>query len=150
MPEGIVDVGGKEDVPRRAVAAGRLALSPSTVEAIRTGKVDKGDVLAEARVAALMAVKSTPDVLPHCHPVPLTAVDVAWDLDEDGLSVTVAVEATYKTGVEMEALHGVTVALLTAWDMVKPLEKDEDGQYPRARIGDVRVVEKEVSRGRPA
>lgn len=146
MPDGIVDVGDKEDVPRRAVAAGRLALSPTTVEAIRAGKVDKGDVLAGARVAALMAVKSTPDVLPHCHPIPLTAVDVAWNLADDALEVTVAVEATYKTGVEMEALHGVTVALLVAWDMVKPLEKDEEGRYPDARIADVRVVEKKVSR----
>lgn len=145
---GIVDVGRKDDVPRRAVAAGRLVLRPETLAAVAAGKVDKGDVLEAARTAALLAVKRTPDLLPHCHPIPLTAADVAFEVDEDAgaLTVRVAVEATYKTGVEMEALTGVAVALLAAWDMVKPLEKDADGQYPTARIEDVRVVDKRVER----
>lgn len=150
---GIVDVGDKPEVPRRAVAAGRLTLRGETVEALRAGKVEKGDVLEAARTAALLAVKATPDLLPHCHPIPLTRADVAFALEDGeeegvgaGLEATVTVEATYRTGVEMEALTGVTVALLCAWDMVKPLEKDDDGQYPTARIEDVRVVEKRVER----
>lgn len=154
---GIVDISGKDDVVRSATAAGRLLLRPETLQALETGKVEKGDVLEAARTAALLAVKRTPDLLPHCHPIPLTGARVAFDLDEGeageageaggaGLGVRVTVEATYKTGVEMEALTGVAVALLTAWDMVKPLEKDEDGQYPTARITDVRVVEKKVLR----
>lgn len=146
MPEGIVDVGDKPDVARRAVAAGRLRLGKQTVAAIDEDRVDKGDVREVARVAALMAVKDTPGLLPHCHPVPLTSVDVDFELADDALEVRVTVEATYKTGVEMEALTGVSVALLSAWDMVKPLEKDEAGQYPTARIDDVRVLEKKVSR----
>lgn len=146
MPEGIVDIGDKPATERRAVAAGRLTVAPATVEAVRSGEVEKGDVREAARVAALMAVKATPERLPHCHPVPITSVDVAFDLGDDGIGCTVAVEATYRTGVEMEALHGAATALLTVWDMVKPLEKDEAGQYPTTRIEDLRVVEKKVLR----
>lgn len=145
MPDGIVDIGDKPATDRRAVAAGRLEVAEATLEAVRAGETDKGDVREAARVAALMAVKATPKRLPHCHPVPITSVDVTFDL-EAAIACTVVVEATYRTGVEMEALHGVSVALLTAWDMVKPLEKDDEGQYPATRIEDLRVVEKKVLR----
>jgi cyclic pyranopterin phosphate synthase len=138
----IVDIGGKPDVKRRAVATGTILLRPATLRAVRGGPVEKGDVLASAEVAALHAMKTVWQVLPHCHPIPITAADVAFDIEADRIVVTTKVEATYKTGVEMEALYGVTVALLTVWDMVKSMEKDSKGQYPSARIEDVRVVEK--------
>ena len=140
---GMVDVSGKPDVPRRAVATGELVLQPHTVEAIRNGKIEKGEVLESAKVAALHAAKRVSDALPYTHPIPITATSPHLELKEDRLVATVEVKATYKTGVEMEALYACAVALLTAWDMVKKLEKDEGGQYPFARIQNLRVLEKE-------
>jgi len=139
----MIDIGQKPDVPRRAVATGTIHLRPATVRAIRDARIEKGDVLASAEVAALHAIKSVWQVLPHCHPIPITAANVAFDVRADRVVATTTVEATYKTGVEMEALYGATVALLTVWDMVKALEKDSKGQYPSARIEDVHVVTKE-------
>lgn len=144
----IVDIGRKPDVPRRAVAEGAIRLRPSTIAAIRAGRVEKGDPLASAEVAGLQAIKSTSHALPHTHPVPLTSAEVAFDVRRDRVVCTTRVEATYKTGVEMEALYGATVALLTVWDMVKALEKDARGQYPTARIEGVRVVSKAKATGR--
>ncbi len=139
----MVDIGAKPDVRRRAVARGEIRLKPATVRAIRAGRVEKGDPLAAAEVAGLQAIKSTWQVLPHCHPIPLTSAGVEFDVRADRVVATAAVEATYKTGVEMEALYGVSVALLTVWDMVKSLEKDARGVYPAARIAEIRVVSKE-------
>jgi len=146
----IVDIGTKADVHRRAVASGVVRLKPGTVRAIRSGRVEKGDVVAAAEIAALQAMKVVWQVLPHTHPIPITAASVTFDVRADRVVVTTTVEATYKTGVEMEALYGVTVALLTIWDMVKSLEKDPKGQYPSATIESVRVVAKEkaTDRGR--
>ncbi len=139
----MVDIGGKADVQRRAVATGAIRLRPATIRAIRRGRVEKGDPLATAEVAALHAMKTVWQVLPHCHPIPITAASAAFDVRADRVVVTTSVEATYKTGVEMEALYGAAVALLTIWDMVKSLEKDAKGQYPEARIEDLRVLAKE-------
>ena len=139
---GMVDVSAKENVFRRAVAKGTLRLNGESAEAIRFGKVTKGDPLAAGEVAAYLAVKDTPCRIPHCHPVPVTASDVTFEWDGDALVCTCAVEADYRTGVEMEALSGVTSALLTVWDMVKYLEKDEHGQYPDTVMEDIRVTEK--------
>lgn len=139
----MVDIGKKPDVHRRAIARGAIRLRPATIRAIRAGRVEKGDPLATAEVAAFHAMKSVWQVLPHCHPIPITAASVTFDVRRDCIVATTSVEATYKTGVEMEALYGVTVALLAIWDMVKALEKDSKGQYPGARIEDVRVVAKE-------
>jgi len=139
----MIDIGAKEDVPRRAVASGEVVLQPETLEAIRRRTVAKGDVFESARVAALQAAKRTSEALPHCHPIPLTAADAWFDLKEDRLVATVEVKAAYKTGVEMEALYACAVALLTVWDMIKKHEKDGAGQYPVARIQNLRVVEKE-------
>lgn len=138
----MVEIGGKKDVCRRAVAAGRIRLKPSTIQLIRSGRVEKGDVESVASVAAIMAVKNTPSILPLCHPVPITGVRVSFDYGPDYVGVRVEVSTTYKTGVEMDALTGVMAALLTVWDMVKKYEKDEEGQYPTTRIEDVRVIEK--------
>jgi len=139
----IVDIGGKPDVHRRAVARGTIRLASTTVAAVRKGRVEKGDVLAAAEVAGLHAMKAVWQVLPHCHPVPITAASVSFEVRRDRIVCTTAVEATYKTGVEMEALYGCSVALLTIWDMVKAFEKDASGQYPRVRIEAVRVLTKE-------
>jgi len=143
----IVDIHAKADVRRRAVARGEIRLQRPTLAAIRGGRVPKGDPLAAAEIAGLQAIKATWQALPHCHPIPLTAAEVDLRVGRDRVVCTTTVEATYKTGVEMEALYGCTVALLTVWDMVKALEKDARGQYPTARINAVRVLAKE--KGRP-
>ncbi len=144
----MVDIRSKPDVPRRAVATGTIRLRPSTLTAIHRRRVEKGDPIAAAEVAGLQAIKSTWQTLPHCHPIPLTSAAVEFAIRKDRVVCTTTVEATYKTGVEMEALYGVSVALLTVWDMVKSLEKDARGQYPTARVEDVRVVSKEKGIGR--
>ncbi|NOZ31252.1 MAG: cyclic pyranopterin monophosphate synthase MoaC, partial [Crenarchaeota archaeon] len=113
-----------------------------TIKLIQEGKIEKGDVVEAAKIAAILAVKNTPSILPYCHPIPITSVKVDVNYNQDLVKVIVEVKTTYKTGVEMEALTGVTTALLTIWDMVKKYEKDEEGQYPHTRIVDVRVVKK--------
>ncbi|NLV09105.1 cyclic pyranopterin monophosphate synthase MoaC [Halomicrobium sp. HM KBTZ05] len=138
----MVDVGDKAVVDRRAVASGRIDLEPSTAASIETGAVVKGNVLATARVAAIQAVKRTWDDIPMCHPLSIDGVTVDFEVREDGVESSVEVSSTGQTGVEMEALNGVTRALLTVWDMVKSAEKDDDGQYPDTRISDVRVEAK--------
>jgi cyclic pyranopterin phosphate synthase len=139
----IVDIGRKPDVERRAVARGSIRLRPGTIAAVRSGRVAKGDPLASAEIAGLQAVKATSQALPHTHPIPITSAEIAFDFRRDRIECTATVRATYKTGVEMEALYGCVVALLTVWDMVKSLEKDARGQYPTAAIEGVRVVTKE-------
>jgi len=138
----MVDVGAKPEIRREAVAAGRIRLRRETLEAIRSGTALKGNVLATAQVAATLAVKETPRLIPMCHAIPVTAVEVSFDQQQDAIEATVTVRSVGKTGVEMEALTGVSVALLTIWDMVKSAEKDGQGQYPETRIEDIRVLEK--------
>ncbi|HON82326.1 MAG TPA: cyclic pyranopterin monophosphate synthase MoaC [Methanoregulaceae archaeon] len=138
----MVDVGAKADVRRGATAAGRIILRKETLEAIRSGTALKGNVLATAQVAATLAVKDTFRLIPMCHTIPVTAVEVSFDQQEEAIEVTVTVRSVGKTGVEMEALTGVSVALLTIWDMVKSAEKDGQGQYPVTRIEAIRVLEK--------
>ncbi|MFQ6060479.1 MAG: cyclic pyranopterin monophosphate synthase MoaC [Thermoplasmata archaeon] len=139
----MVDISQKKLVPRRAVATGQIVLKKDTVAAIRGGTVKKGDVLTVAKVAALEGVKRTSSLIPLCHPIPITYADIQFDVKEDRVGCRCEVRADYKTGVEMEALAGVSVALLTIWDMVKYLEKDESGQYPYTRITDLEVASKE-------
>ncbi|HVP93961.1 MAG TPA: cyclic pyranopterin monophosphate synthase MoaC [Methanoregulaceae archaeon] len=138
----MVDITGKEDVKREAVASGKIYLRNETLRAIREGTVVKGNVLATARVAATLAIKDTPRIIPMCHTLPVGATAIDFSEEEEFIEVTARVKTTGKTGVEMEALTGVTVALLTIWDMVKSAEKDSRGQYPVTRITDVYVVEK--------
>ncbi len=138
----IVDIGDKPSVDREATATGLLVLSEATLGIIDRGEVAKGDVREASTIAAILAVKETPRLIPHCHPIPLSGCDVDWSSSAAGLRCTVRVRATWRTGVEMEALAGVSAALLCAWDMVKPHEKDAAGQYPVTRIEDVRIVEK--------
>jgi cyclic pyranopterin phosphate synthase len=138
----MVDVGDKPDTSRRAVAEGTIHLQPSTVAAIRADDIGKGDVLATARVGAVQAVKHTWETIPMCHQIPITNVETTFDVAEDRVDLTVAVETTGKTGCEMEALEGVTTGLNVVWDMVKAAEKDDDGEYPDTAIRNVRVTEK--------
>jgi cyclic pyranopterin phosphate synthase len=138
----MVDVGSKPDSDRRAVARGTIHLQPSTIDAIRADEIGKGDVLATARVGAVQAVKHTWETIPMCHGIPITNVDTEFEVGDDRVVLTVAVETTGKTGCEMEALEGVTTGLNVVWDMVKAAEKDADGQYPETRLSDVHVVQK--------
>lgn len=142
MKGGMIDISNKPEVVRVAIAEGSIRLQPETIKLIQEGKIEKGDVVEAAKIAAILAVKNTPNILPYCHPIPITSVKVDVGYDRDLVKVIVEVKTTYKTGVEMEALTGVTAALLTIWDMVKKYEKDEEGQYPHIRIVDVRVVKK--------
>ena len=138
----MVNISDKETVHRLAIAQGKLYLKRSTLDAIKTGTVKKGDPLSTGEVASILAVKKTPELIPMCHPIPITSVDTVYQLGEEHLVARCTVTADYRTGVEMEALTGVTVALLTVWDMVKYLEKDENGQYQASKICDVKVIEK--------
>ncbi len=138
----MVDISGKPDVVRVAKARGVIKLRPETVKAIVEGRVPKGDVFSVARVAAILAVKRTWEIVPLCHPIPITSVDVELEARDDRVEATVTVKTVAKTGVEMEALTGVSAALLSVWDMVKALEKDERGQYPYTAIEKIEVVEK--------
>ncbi len=139
----MVDVGSKLDSDRRAVASGSIHLRAPTVAAVEENDLEKGDVLAVARVGAIQAVKHTWETIPMCHQIPVTNVETEFTLAEERIDLVVTVETTGKTGCEMEALEGVTTGLNTVWDMVKSAEKDADGQYPETRISDVEVESKE-------
>jgi len=139
----MVDVGTKPDTSRRAVARGEIRLTPSTIAAVEADEVEKGDVLATARIGAIQAVKHTWETIPMCHQIPITNVDTEFVVGDGRIGLTVAVETTGKTGCEMEALEGVTTGLNVVWDMVKAAEKNADGQYPDTGITDVKVVSKE-------
>jgi len=136
----MVDVSRKDVVLRTARAEGNLILSSAGVRSLRDGQVKKGDPLSTATAAALLAVKGVPHTIPHCHPVPVSSVSVEFDILDRGVHCTCTVSALYKTGVEIEALMGASVALLTIWDMVKYIEKDQSGQYPETSVTDLRVV----------
>lgn len=139
----MVDIGWKETSRRRAVAKGWIKLRRETVDAIRTGRVIKGDVLTVAKVSATLAVKKTPEIIPGCHPIPITHVAIEFQIEDDRISAICKVASESKTGVEMEALTGVAIALLTIWDMIKEIEKDENGQYPYTAIENI-IVESKV------
>ncbi|MBW6522273.1 cyclic pyranopterin monophosphate synthase MoaC [Sphingomonas sp. RHCKR47] len=119
----MVDVGDKAVTRREATATGRIAMSAEAVAAIRAGAVKKGDVIAVARVAGIMAAKRTSDLVPLCHPLPITRVSLDLDVSDDGVAATATVRTDGKTGVEMEALTAVSVALLTVYDMAKAIDK---------------------------
>lgn len=133
----MVDVGEKPDTERVAVARGEVTMRPETLRLIAEGGVPKGDVLAVAQVAGIMAAKRAPDLIPLCHPLLLTKVDLEFEIDEEAsrIEITATVHCRGKTGVEMEALTGVSVAALTIYDMAKAVEKT-------MRIGNIRLVRK--------
>ncbi|NLL56228.1 MAG: cyclic pyranopterin monophosphate synthase MoaC [Clostridiales bacterium] len=119
----MVDVTEKAITTRVAVARGEIHISSDALYAIKKGKVRKGDTLAVAQVAAVMAAKNTSSIIPMCHNIPLTSVDVSFEYTDYGIEVFAKVKCTAKTGVEMEALHAVSVACLTIYDMVKAIDK---------------------------
>jgi len=131
----MVDISAKATTARQAVAAGRIAMSADAASAIAQGLIKKGDVLAVARVAGIMAAKKTADLIPLCHPIPLSAVTVDFDLDDSGVTATATARTAGQTGVEMEALTAVTAALLTVYDMAKAIDKG-------MTIGDIRLLSK--------
>jgi cyclic pyranopterin phosphate synthase len=138
----MVDVSEKEIVQRYAEAAGDIILQSETIDKIRTGSTKKGNVLAVSETAGILAAKRTSETIPLCHQIPLTSVEIAFELNETQIHATCGVTAKYVTGVEMEALVGVTTALLSIWDMVKYLEKDAKGQYPDTSLQNIRVTMK--------
>jgi cyclic pyranopterin phosphate synthase len=138
----MVDVGGKPVTPRRAVAAGSITMARATFDLVREGRGPKGDVLATAELAGVMGAKRTAELIPLCHPLPLDQVEVRAELDGGlpGVRVEATVRTTARTGVEMEALTAVTVALLTVYDMVKAAGHD-------LRIGEIVLLEKAGGHG---
>jgi cyclic pyranopterin phosphate synthase len=139
----MVDVSGKAEIFREATAKGTIKLKGETVNRIREEKIAKGDPLYSAKIAGILAAKKTSELIPLCHPLPLTSVEVeAKILDKTTVEITATVKAKAQTGVEMEALAAVSAALLTVWDMVKQYEKDANGQYPTTSIENIHVVRK--------
>ncbi|KUO55976.1 MAG: cyclic pyranopterin monophosphate synthase accessory protein [Sphingomonadales bacterium BRH_c42] len=132
----MVDVGGKAETARRAVAGGKIRMSAAALAAIKAGDAPKGDVLAAARIAAIMAAKRTAELIPLCHPLAIDAVNVDFAFEEDGVRVTSSVSITGRTGVEMEAMTATSIALLTIYDMAKAL-------YKGMVIGEIRLIEKQ-------
>ena len=131
----MIDVGEKPITRRTAVARGRVVAPPAVLERISARTLPKGDVLAVAQVAGVMAAKHTPDIVPLCHPLPLTRVDVHLEVESDGVAITVSAETTAQTGVEMEALTAAAAAALTVYDMTKGLD-------PAISITGLELVEK--------
>jgi cyclic pyranopterin monophosphate synthase len=135
----MVDISAKAVTARTATAAGRVLLGPDAVAALRSRSLPKGDALAVARIAGIQAAKKTPDLIPLCHPLAISAVDVQVEVVDDGVEITVTVKTTDRTGVEMEALTAVSVAALAVIDMVKAVDR-------AAVISDVRVLAKSGGR----
>jgi len=141
---GMVNISNKPVVHREAIAMGKIFLNSKSFASIVEKTNPKGDVLENAKLSAINAVKKTPELIFMCHPIPIENVKVWFELSQKELSVTIYVKvvADWKTGVEMEALTGVSAGLLSIWDVCKRYEKDETGNYPNTHIEEIRVVEK--------
>ncbi len=137
-----VDVSSKPISLRKATATGVIRLKAATLERIRRGRVEKGDPISLAALTGVQAAKRTPEIVALCHPLRLDSTEVRAKFVRGGIEVTAKVSAQERTGVEMEALTAVTVALLNIWDVVKQYEKDARGQYPGTRIEGIRVTSK--------
>ncbi|MHA1311335.1 MAG: cyclic pyranopterin monophosphate synthase MoaC [Candidatus Helarchaeota archaeon] len=140
----MIDISSKSDVLRTAVAEGKIYLKADTISKIINKDIKKGDVLTAAELAAINSVKKTPDLIVLAHPIPIMKVNVSFNIntDDSSISCKVIVKSIAKTGVELEALTGVMIGLLTIWDFTKYLEKNEQGQYPTTKITDIMVIEK--------
>jgi cyclic pyranopterin phosphate synthase len=139
----MVDVSNKAEVYREATATGTIKLKTETINLITAAKIAKGDPLYTAKIAAILAAKKTSEIVPLCHPLPLTNVEANIEVAEKTIvKATVTVKTKAQTGVEMEALTAVSAALLTVWDMTKQYEKDSTGQYPSTSIENIHVVKK--------
>ena len=131
----MVDVGGKAVIRRTATATGRVSMAPETVQALREKALPKGDALNTAKIAGVMAAKRTPDLIPLCHGLNLTSVDLRFTVFDGGVEILATSRASDRTGVEMEALTAVSVAALTLYDMCKAVDKGME-------IGDIKLLEK--------
>ncbi len=139
----MIDVSSKAEIFREATASGTITLKAETIKRIKEGEIVKGDPLYTAKIAGILAAKKTSSLIPLCHPLPLTNVEVnAKVVDDSTVEVLATVKTKAQTGVEMEALAAVSMALLTVWDMTKQYEKDSAGQYPSTTINDIHVVRK--------
>lgn len=141
----MVEVGDKPVVKRTAMARGKINLQENTINLIQNDQLKKGNVLTTAQIAAIQAVKVTHRIIPLCHPLAITGIEIDFEVTRNSITAQVEVRTEGKTGVEMEAITGVSLALLTIWDMVKSVEKDEKGQYPHTNITDIQVIKKEKS-----
>ncbi len=139
----MVDISAKPEVYREAKAKGTIKLKAETIRLIREREIAKGDPFQVAKVAGILAAKNTSSLIPLCHPLPLTGIEVKLHLIDDSVvEVETIVRTRAQTGVEMEALAAAAAALLTVWDMTKQYEKEKNGQYPHTRIQELRVVSK--------
>jgi cyclic pyranopterin phosphate synthase len=139
----MVDISDKPGILREATATGNIRLKPETIQLIKKGKIAKGDPLYTCKIAAILAAKKTSSLIPLCHLLPITKVEVETEvLDESNVQVIATVKTKAQTGVEMEALTATATGLLTIWDMVKQYEKDAEGQYPTTAIENIHVVRK--------
>ena len=139
----MIDISKKSHVLREAIATGNIILNKKTVNLVKNKQIIKGDPICAAKIAAILAAKKTSEIIPLCHPLPLTNVVIEIDITtENSIKVTSRVKTTAQTGVEMEALTATSIGLLTIWDMVKQYEKDSQGQYPNTKIDKIIVERK--------
>ncbi len=139
----MVEIGNKPIQKRTAIASGKIKLQKKTIAMIQNHDIKKGNVLTTSQIAAISAIKNTSNIIPLCHPLQITGIEVDFDVKDNEIIVMVTVNTQGQTGVEMEAITGVSVALLTIWDMVKAVEKDDEGQYPNTNISNIQVIKKE-------
>ena len=139
----MIDISSKKSVIRIAQASGKIHLKRGTLEKIQNKTLEKGDVFTISRIAAINSVKKVPELVPLCHPIPIYHIKIDFQIEEDNnINVTCIVKSDAKTGVEMEALTGVSITLLNIWDVVKMYEKNASGQYPTTFISDIKVDKK--------
>jgi cyclic pyranopterin phosphate synthase len=139
----MIDVSQKNNILREATATGKIILKEKTVTLIKNREIKKGDPIYAAKIAAILAAKKTSEIIPLCHPLPLSKVLIEIIIpNETSVQITATVKTKAQTGVEMEALTAASIGLLTIWDMVKQYEKNTAGQYPTTKIANIKVVKK--------
>jgi cyclic pyranopterin phosphate synthase len=139
----MIDISQKDVIERSAIASGKIVLKKKTIDRIKNKEIEKGDLFTIAKTSALTAIKKVPEIIPFCHPIPINHVDIEFTYeDQNAIKVKCTVKSFARTGVEMEALTGVSAALLNLWDVVKRYEKDAMGQYPHTLITDIKVEKK--------
>lgn len=138
----MIDITEKKIISREAIASGKIFLRKETIKKIKNKQIEKGDVLETARIAGINAVKQTQLLIPHSHQIPINFAGLEFNFSNNFVEAICTAKAEAKTGLEMEALVGVSICLNTIWDMVKYLEKNRAGQYPTTRITEIKIVKK--------
>ena len=138
----MIDITEKKIISRKAIASGKIFLKKETVAKIKKRQIKKGDTLETARITGINAVKQTQFLIPYCHQIAIDFADFEFNFGGNFIQAVCTAKTKAKTGLEMEALVGVSICLSTIWDMVKYLEKDRTGQYPTTRITDIKVIKK--------